>query len=109
LYDQDKRSGESAHERKLIGRADQHINKRDRPRQENENFEQIRQRTPMQFMTAHRQKRGLKNETGRNREKIETSGTKSSLPKRDDGVHNTGQETDRRKNEKMSIHREREV
>jgi hypothetical protein len=60
-------------------------------------------------MTAHRQKTGLKNETGRNREKIEAARAKSSAPKRDNGVHNRRQKTDRRKNEKMSIHREREV
>src|ERR1700730_7988839 len=97
LNDQHERRGESAHERKPVGRTDDHIDKRDRPCQENQNLEQIRQRTAMQLMTTHSQKRGLKNETGPNCEKIEAPRAKSSAPKRDDRVHNRRQETDRRK------------
>jgi hypothetical protein len=55
-------------------------------------------------MTADRQKRRLKNKARADRKKIEPHGTKYSGTQFKDCMRNRGQKTDRRNDEKDSIH-----
>src|SRR6266567_3645317 len=105
LNDKNERRGERAHQRKAIGRSDQHVNQRNRPSEENENLEQVRDRTSAKRMTADRQKRRLKNKSETDREKIKSSGVKILRPQQDRRPHDRRQKTNRRKDEKLSIHR----
>src|ERR1700719_1353211 len=70
LNQDNQRRGEGAHEREPVRRPDQQINKRNRPRHEDENFKQIRQRTTAKRMAADGQERGLKDEAESDRDKV---------------------------------------
>src|SRR6266480_2273476 len=58
-----QRRGERAHQRKPIRGTNDHVEERDRPRDENDDFKEIRDRTTTKRMTADRQKCRLKNKT----------------------------------------------
>jgi hypothetical protein len=57
-------------------------------------------------MTAHRQERGLKNKAEANGEKIKPHWPKNPAAHLQNRVRNRDEKTDRRENEKISIHRE---
>src|SRR5712691_12597993 len=80
LNDKNERRGERAHQRKAIGRSDQHVNQRNRPGEENENLKQVRDRTAAKCMTTDRQERRLKNKSQSDRKKIKSSGVKILRP-----------------------------
>ena len=105
LNDKNERRRERAHQRKAIGRSDQHVNQRNRPSDENENLKQVRDRTAAKRMTADRQKRRLKNKSQPDREKIKSSGVKILRAQQDRRPHNRREETNGRNDEKLSIHR----
>ena len=106
LNDKNKRRRERAHQRKPIGRPDQHVNQRDRPGEENENLKQVRDRTSAKRMTSDRQERRLKNKSEPDRQKIKSPGVKILRTQQDRRPHNRYEKTNCRNNEKMSIHRE---
>src|SRR5205814_10395900 len=67
LEKKNKRRGKGAHQRQPISRPNEHINKGNRPSQENQHFEQVRNRTTTEGVSADRQERSLQEESERNR------------------------------------------
>jgi hypothetical protein len=57
-------------------------------------------------MTTNRQERCLKNKSKPDRKKIKSPRPKNSRAQRGDRAHQRREKTDRRNNEKISIHRE---
>jgi hypothetical protein len=55
-------------------------------------------------MAADRQKRGLKNETQSNRQKIKFPRAKNASPQRNAGTHDCRKKTDCRNDEEIAIH-----
>ena len=71
-----------------------HVKKRHRPRDENDDFKQICDRTTAKLVSADRQKRGLKNEAEADREKIESHWPKYPAAQLHNSVRNRRQKTD---------------
>ena len=59
LEKKNKRRGKRAHQRQPISRPNEHINKGNRPSQENQHFEQVRNRTTTEGVSADGQERSL--------------------------------------------------
>ena len=104
LNQENQRRRERSHERKPIGRTNQHVDQGDRPGEKNENFKQVRDRTPANRMTTNRQERCLKNKSKPDRKKIKSPRPKNSRAQRGNRAHHSREKTNRRNNEKMSIH-----
>src|ERR1700681_800851 len=66
-----QRRGERAHQGKPIRGTNNHVEKRDRPRDKNDYFKQVRDRTTAFGMTAGPQECGLKNEAEADDEEVE--------------------------------------
>ena len=78
LKQKNKGCGKDPHQGEPIGRANQHVNQSDRPRQEYEYFKQVRDGTAPDGVAAHRQKDRLQGEAKRNHDKVETTAPKNA-------------------------------
>src|SRR5438067_279756 len=105
LDEQDQRRRESAHERQPVGRSNRQINQRHRPGEEDKNFEEVRDRATPQSMAANGQERALENEPQDYCEKIKSARPENAVAQRRHGMRDRNQETDRRSNDELSIHR----
>ena len=93
LNHENNRRGERAHERKPICRTNQHVDEDDRPGEKGEDFEEIGDRTAPDLMTAHREKRRLKNKTKCDGKEIETAEPEIARAERQQGTDDRDEET----------------
>src|ERR1700730_5101777 len=90
-----QRRSECAHQRKPIRGTNHHIEERYRPRDENNDLKEVRDRTTTEGVTTNRQKRGLKNKTKSDRKEIELHWPKDPTPHFENGVRDRHQKTKR--------------
>src|SRR2546423_14163810 len=109
LNEQGQRRRERTHKRKPVGRSDQQINQRERPGQENEYFEQVRDRTTPERVSANRKKSALKCEPKRDREKIKATRSEHAFAQGGQSMSHRDQETQSGSKKKLPFHRERSV
>src|SRR5205085_1796898 len=65
VEEKNKRRGKRAHQRQPISRPNQHINKRNRPSEENQHFEQVCNRATAEGVSTEGQERSLQDESQR--------------------------------------------
>src|ERR1700680_3803600 len=94
LKQDNQRCGERAHKGKSIGRANYHVEKRDRPGHEDNYLEQVRNRATTELVTANRQKGSLKNKPKADGDEIKPHRPKNSVAEFKNSVRNRHQKTD---------------
>jgi hypothetical protein len=97
---------ERSHEREPIGRANDEINQRDGPGQENEDLEKVRQGTTPEVVAANGQESGLKKKPETDRKEIKPAVKREAGPSGKDRPQKRRQKTERGSDEKLAIHRE---
>src|SRR2546423_6715198 len=107
LDEQYERRRECPHERKPIRRTDQQIDQRQRPGEEDKYFEQVRDRTAAERVTANRQERALQGESDQDGEEIKARPAENAFAQRRHRVCDGHKKTESRAKEKLAFHRER--
>src|SRR4029077_20772810 len=94
LKQNNQRRSKRAHQRKSVGRANHHVEKRNRPGHEDNYLEQVRNRAATELVTANRQESSLKNEPQADGDEIKPPRPKNSVAQFKNGVRTRHQKTD---------------
>ena len=109
LNQKNQRRRKRPHERQSISRADDQIDERDRPTEENKDFEQIRDWATAERVSTQVKKNRLEDEPSSDSKKIETSSMQNAGAQRHDCADNGDQITASGDNDEEAVHRERPV